>query len=143
MPRTEPSPRPWRVMRFSVEDEPDRIVDANGDEVAIELLEADAALIVDAVNWYCDWGALSSELERLRVERDRLRAALEEIAQLKTGDFKPPIDGDSSAIYENAVWDDDATFHGKEIPAWWGAVWHHRLETAINTASAAIGEGQP
>ena len=52
----EHSPLPWCVMRFTEEDEPDRIIDANGDEVAIELLEADAALIVDAVN-----------------ERDRLR----------------------------------------------------------------------
>lgn len=60
----EPSPRPWHVMRFSVEDEPDRIIDANGDEVAIELLEADAALIVDAVN-----------------ERDRLRDELTSKAQ--------------------------------------------------------------
>ena len=29
--------------------------------------------IVEAVNWYCNWGALSAELERLRNERDRLR----------------------------------------------------------------------
>lgn len=61
----EPSPRPWRVMRYTAEDEPDRIIDANGDEVAIELLEADAALIVSAVN-----------------ERDRLRAALDKMVSV-------------------------------------------------------------
>lgn len=82
----EASPRPWHVMRFSEEDEPDRIVDANGDEVAIELLEADAALIVDAVNERDDlvenlktanenrerenavWASLVKEL---KAERDR------------------------------------------------------------------------
>jgi hypothetical protein len=51
-------------MRFSEEDEPDRIIDANGDEVAIELLEDDAVLIVDAVN----------ERDKLKAERDRLQA---------------------------------------------------------------------
>ena len=73
----ESSPRPWHVMRFSEEDEPDRIVDANGDEVAIELLEADAALIVDAVNNADSWrGAyIKARTERnaFLLERDRLR----------------------------------------------------------------------
>lgn len=64
---SEASPMPWSIMRFSSEDEPDRIVDANGDEVARGLLEADATLIVDAVN-----------------ERDRLRDIVRRFLDLFT-----------------------------------------------------------
>ena len=88
---SEASPMPWSIMRFSSEDEPYRIVDANGDEVAIELLEADATLIVDAVgeytrreNWrkkYIDRRVndaariegLYADISDLEVERDKLR----------------------------------------------------------------------
>lgn len=83
---SEASPRPWRVMRFSEEDEPDRIIDANGDEVAIELLEDDAVLIVDAVNERAKFEAAHMEFPDFRpviiaagqrdaaiAERDRLR----------------------------------------------------------------------
>lgn len=90
---SEASPRPWRVMRFSEEDEPDRIIDANGDEVAIELLEDDAVLIVDAVNErddllremngvreaarsvVADWQTALDERDKLKAECDRLRTA--------------------------------------------------------------------
>jgi hypothetical protein len=57
-------------MRFSVEDEPDRIIDANGDEVAIELLEDDAVLIVDAVN---ERDRLAADEARYRTDNVRLR----------------------------------------------------------------------
>lgn len=46
---TEASPRPWRMIR-AFEDEPARVIDSNDEDVAIELTDADAALIVDAVN---------------------------------------------------------------------------------------------
>jgi hypothetical protein len=80
-------------MRFSEEDEPDRIIDANGDEVAIELLEDDAVLIVDAVNErddllremngvreaarsvVADWQTALDERDKLKAERDSLRTA--------------------------------------------------------------------
>lgn len=80
--KNEPSPRPWRVEE-TIGGWKACVSDRNGNPVAScwgggpteqqEKAEAIAALIVDAVNWYCDWGALSSELERLRAERDRLR----------------------------------------------------------------------
>lgn len=63
----EPSPLPWRVIR-ALEDEPARVIDSNDEDVAIELTDADAALIVTAVN-----------------ERDRLRAALKRIAGYEDG----------------------------------------------------------
>lgn len=94
----EPSPRPWRVMRFSEEDEPDRIVDANGDEVAIELLEADAVLIVDAVNERAKLKAAHMKFPDLRpviiaagqrdaaiAERDRLRDIVRRLADSLQG----------------------------------------------------------
>ena len=85
----EHSPLPWCVMRFTEEDEPDRIIDANGDEVAIVLLEADAALIVDAVN-----------------ERDRLRDIVRRLADLSESllanyEYRYRDDANSMAFVEN------------------------------------------
>lgn len=54
----EHSPTPWRVIK-AYDDEPARIIDADDDEVAVELIDADASLIVEAVN----------ERDRLRAER--------------------------------------------------------------------------
>lgn len=64
----EHSPLPWRVIK-AFEDEPARIIDADDDEVAVELIDADAALIVEAVN----------ERDRLR---DTIRSYGETIVQL-------------------------------------------------------------
>lgn len=68
-----------------------------------------------------------------------MRAALERIDALRPalGGFVEPIDGDSSAIYQNARWN-GKEFLGKEIPAWWGAKWRNDLANAINTARAAL-----
>lgn len=81
----EASPRPWRVMRYTAEDEPDRIIDANGDEVAIELLEADAQLIVKAVNLHeclIEHNKLNAEkVCELFEERDRLRDIVKRIEE--------------------------------------------------------------
>jgi len=63
----EHSPLPWRVIR-AYDDEPARIIDADDDEVAVELIDADAALIVEAVN----------ERDRLREERDAALAHADE-----------------------------------------------------------------
>ncbi len=67
----------------------------------------------------------------------RMREALEEISRLSIGNFTEPIDGDSSAIYQNARWV-DGKFVGKEIPAWWGAEWANTLKRAIEIAQAAL-----
>ena len=88
--KNEASPTPWSIMRFSFEDEPDRIIDANGDEVAIELLEADAALIVAAVN-----------------ERDRLRDIVRRLADLSESllanyEYRYREDPNSMAFVGNA-----------------------------------------
>lgn len=74
MSAEEASPRPWHVMQYTAEDEPDRIIDANGDEVAIELLEADAQLIVDAVNERDD---LVENLKTAHANRERENAIWE------------------------------------------------------------------
>lgn len=68
-----------------------------------------------------------------------MREALEKIADMKfhLGDFAEPVNGDSSAIYENAKWD-GKKFLGREIPAWWGAGWRESLSRAIDTARAAL-----
>lgn len=73
----EPSPRPWRVEPMF-----NGVADARGEKVAANIRASDAALIVDAVSWYCDWGALSSELERLRAERDRIRDIVRRMAKI-------------------------------------------------------------
>jgi len=103
---TEPSPRPWRVNGHSIEaNDPDGLwlqnektgwgVVANlpscpkarmskrNRETWDAIVEANAALIVDAVNGIEETKRLSIKLydpiRRAEAERDRLRAALEEI----------------------------------------------------------------
>jgi hypothetical protein len=61
------SPTPWRVMK-AYDDEPARIIDADDYEVAIELIDPDAALIVEAVNKY-ESMALDLADERSRSDR--------------------------------------------------------------------------
>lgn len=72
-------PTPWTFEAEDVfEDSPIRA--ANGEYVLVRdngVYPPDLDTcreIVEAVNWYCDWGAMSAELERLRDERDRLAA---------------------------------------------------------------------
>ena len=94
----EPSPRPWRVMRYTAEDEPDRIIDANGDEVAIELLEADAQLIVDAVN---ERDRLAADEAHYRTDNVRLRDIVRRLCdELESHYYEPQSMDDRSVIRE-------------------------------------------
>ena len=68
---------------------------------------------------------------------DRLRNILEEISKLETGNFKEPVDGDSSEIYEDARCE-NGKFVGKSIPTWWGAEWYNSLATAIRLAKEGL-----
>ena len=79
----EPSPRPWRVAE-SVCGWQNCIEDANGNDIGScwynrdrLRAEADAALIVDAVNFYD--ATVDTQLTALLAERDRLRDALKRI----------------------------------------------------------------
>lgn len=91
--------------------------------------------------------ALSAEMAERDTRRElsspgnaaAMREALEKIANMKfhLGDFAEPVNGDSSAIYENAKWD-GKKFLGREIPAWWGAGWRECLSRAIDIARAAL-----
>ena len=76
--KPEPSPRPWRVIR-ALEDEPARVIDSNDEYVAIELTDADALLIVDAVN---ERDRLRDQLAAAIAERDRLRDIVRRMADL-------------------------------------------------------------
>lgn len=67
------------------------------------------------------------------------REALEKIAARDIGDFKEPIDGDSSALYQNAVYKDDK-FLGTKIPVWYGAYWYRQLKEVITIAKEALEE---
>ena len=70
---------------------------------------------------------------------EQMREALREIATIDIGNFQEPIDGDSSAIYQNAKYDDKGrVFKGKEIPAFYGAIWYRNLKMAVDKAKAAI-----
>ena len=86
---TEPSPRPWRVGENSLGWKT-CIVDANGNDVAscwggeginsAEPAQADAALIVDSVNWFSEEQRdamieTTKERDKLKAESDRLRTA--------------------------------------------------------------------
>ena len=66
--------------------------------------------------------------------------ALREVASIDIGNFQEPIDGDSSAIYQNAKYDDNngRVFKGKEIPAFYGAIWYRNLKMAVDKAKAAL-----
>lgn len=75
----EPSPRPWRIGE-SISGTKSCIHDANGEHIASCFglpTEADAALIVDAVNGIEETNKLSIKLydpiRRAEAERDRLR----------------------------------------------------------------------
>lgn len=79
MPSPEPSPRPWRIGE-SASGTMSCIHDANGEHIASCFgipTEADAALIVDAVNNEKSWrdACIKARTERnaLLLERDRLR----------------------------------------------------------------------
>lgn len=92
-------PTPWTFHAVDAcEDQP--ILDANGNEVLVRdsgVYPPDLETcheIVEAVNWYCDWGAMSSELERLRDERDRLRDIVREALPFIEG----AIDGVSTIL---------------------------------------------
>ena len=64
----EPSPRPWHTANFI-----NGIEDANNGKVAANIRDADAALIVDAVN-HMDYDlSIRTELNGSRAEIDRLR----------------------------------------------------------------------
>ena len=67
------SPLPWRVIK-AYDDEPARIIDADDDEVAVELIDADAALIVEAVN---NFAPFSQDRIRLIGELDSVKAQLD------------------------------------------------------------------
>ena len=72
MPSDEPSPRPWHTANFI-----NGIEDAHNGKVAANIRDADAALIVDAVNAIDATKKLSIKLydpiRRAEAERDRLR----------------------------------------------------------------------
>ena len=74
----EPSPRPWHAANFI-----NGIEDANNGKVAANIRDADAALIVDAVNHIEETKKLSIKLydpiRRAETERDRMRDALNEV----------------------------------------------------------------
>ena len=80
-------PTPWRLDLDEVPvftDNP--ILDANGNEVLVRdngVYPPDIETcceIIEAVNWYCNWGAMSDELERLRTDGDRLRDIVRRLA---------------------------------------------------------------
>lgn len=83
----EPSPRPWS---FDPEEDTRVIRDANGDEIAqVWNLDADARLIVDAVN-HMDYDlSIRTELNDARAEidglRDLVRRMMEKLAVLNAG----------------------------------------------------------
>jgi hypothetical protein len=62
----EASPRPWHTANFI-----NGIEDANNGKVAANIRDADAKLIVDAVNFYD--ATVDTQLTALLSERDRLR----------------------------------------------------------------------
>lgn len=86
---TPTSPRPWRVIR-AFEDEPARVIDSNDEDVAVELTDADAALIVDAVN----------ERDRLRDLVRRMATQLSRSCPEKFGDWTREGDNACSLIAE-------------------------------------------
>ena len=69
----------------------------------------------------------------------KMREALVKIASIDIGNLQEPIDGDSSAIYQNAKYD-GKKFLGKEIPAWYAVGWYRSLKDAIDTAKAALSK---
>ena len=75
------SPLPWRVIK-AYDDEPARIIDADDDEVAVELIDADAALIVEAVNGMDATLKLQRTLLGWSIERDRLRDIVRRLADI-------------------------------------------------------------
>lgn len=68
----------------------------------------------------------------------KLREALEKIAAWGPDPFIEPVNGDSSAIYENARSDENGKFLGREIPAWWGVAWRNDLKEFVALAKAAL-----
>ena len=91
---SEPSPRPWFVQNYVHHPDKPLVCDANGECVADDVSNANAALIVDAVN-----------------ERDRLRdlvRRLTEYADAVTGYHPPAIEVVSS---EHPAW----TFDGAAL----------------------------
>lgn len=87
MSAEESSPRPWRVVDSGYEDAGVDIFDAEGARVCRDLIAADAALVVDAVNQINnargiartaigEYAELAAENNRLRKEVGRLRSAV-------------------------------------------------------------------
>jgi len=75
----EPSPRPWS---FDPAEDTRVIRDANGDEIAqVWNLDADAALIVDAVN---ERDRLAADEARYRTDNVRLRDIVRRLVDLFT-----------------------------------------------------------
>lgn len=116
----EPSPRPWHIMRYTAEDEPDRIIDANGDEVAIELLEADAAFIVDAVN---EHDRLAADEARYRAHNVVLRDLVRRLITIRENLFWRKDERTGLMYYDTTIDEDDA-------------------RRTIEEARAAIGEDE-
>lgn len=80
---TEPSPRPWRAEQPGDECRFWTIRNPDGVSVCTAWREADAALIVDAVN-----------------ERERLRDIVRRLLMLRRGDIAVPIDMEKQILAE-------------------------------------------
>lgn len=85
MSAEEASPRPWSVVDPHYEDAGVEIFDAEGARVCYDLITADAALIVDAVNnadsWRKAYIKARTERNAFLLERDRLRDLVGRLAQ--------------------------------------------------------------
>jgi hypothetical protein len=103
----EASPRPWRVVDYAQCPGLADIFDASGSPsglVAGELKPADAALIVDAVNFYD--ATVDTQLMALLAERDRLRDIVRRLADLSESllanyEYRYREDANSMAFVEN------------------------------------------
>lgn len=108
---TPASPRPWRVIR-AFEDEPARVIDSNDEDVAVELIDADAELIVAAVN---DRDRFRGIVRRLLDSVDAMHALITRLNpnMMPVGNILPP----------------ETTVLGVDVG------------NAVREARAAIGEG--
>lgn len=101
----------------------------------------DAAAKREELRWAKANGDLARMLDSEKAQGGNaaaMREALEKIAAWGPDPFIDPMNGDSSAIYENARYDENGKFLGREIPSWWGVAWRHDLKEFVALAKAAL-----